>query len=60
MDILAALGLALVIEGLMLAVFAGTLDELMAVLRELGAARIRRIGLITAVAGAALYLVIRG
>lgn len=60
MDILAALGLALVIEGLMLAVFAGSLNELMAVLRQLGDSRIRQIGLITAVAGAALYLVIRG
>ncbi len=60
MDLLAALGLALVIEGLMLAIFAGTLNELMAVLRELGDSRIRVIGLATAVTGAALYLAIRG
>ncbi len=60
MDLIAALGLAFMIEGLTLAVFAGSLPELVATLRELGPRQLRYIGIATAAAGAALYLLIRG
>ncbi|MEM7670682.1 MAG: DUF2065 family protein [Pseudomonadota bacterium] len=60
MDLLAALGLVLVIEGLALAIFASSLPELMASMNELRSGGIRRIGLAMVALGAMAYLAVRG
>ncbi|MEM7508574.1 MAG: DUF2065 family protein [Pseudomonadota bacterium] len=60
MDLLAALGLVLVIEGLALAIFASSLPELMASMNELRSGGIRRVGLAMAALGALAYLAVRG
>jgi uncharacterized protein YjeT (DUF2065 family) len=60
MDLLAALGLVLVIEGLAAMIFASSLPELLAALDGMGARQMRIIGIIMAVSGSALYLLVRG
>jgi uncharacterized protein YjeT (DUF2065 family) len=60
MDLLAALGLVLVIEGLAAMIFASSLPELLAALDGMGARQIRIIGIFMAVSGSALYLLVRG
>lgn len=60
MDLLAALALVLVIEGLAAAIFASSLPELLAALRGLGARQMRTVGIVMAATGAVLYLLIRG
>lgn len=60
MDLLAALGLAMVLEGLALTVFAKSMPELLAELSAIGPERLRLAGVAALLAGGALYLVVRG
>ncbi len=60
MDLLAALALVLVFEGLAAMIFASSLPELLAALRGIGARQMRLIGIVMAVSGGVLYLMIRG
>lgn len=60
MDMLAALALVLVIEGLALAIFAGALPELLAAARATTEGTRRRFGIAMIVLGALGYLAIRG
>jgi uncharacterized protein YjeT (DUF2065 family) len=60
MDLLAALALVLVIEGLAATIFASSLPELLAALRGVGARQMRTVGIVMAATGAVLYLLIRG
>jgi uncharacterized protein YjeT (DUF2065 family) len=60
MDLLAALALVLVFEGLAAMIFASSLPELLAALRGIGARQMRLIGVVMAVSGGVVYLVIRG
>ncbi len=60
MDLLAALALVLVIEGLAAMIFASSLPELMAALEGIGARQMRVIGIVMAASGAVLYLLVRG
>lgn len=59
MDLLAALALVLVIEGLALAILARSLPELLASMGQIDPAAMRRLGIVLAVAGGAGYLLIR-
>lgn len=60
MDLLAALALVLVIEGLAVAIFAGSLPEMLAAMRVTTEAQRRVLGIVMVVCGAAAYLAIRG
>lgn len=60
MDLLAALALVLVIEGLAAMIFASSLPELLAALESVGARQMRVIGIVMAASGAVLYLLVRG
>jgi len=60
MDLIAALALVMVIEGLAAMIFASSLPELLAALRGLGAQQMRIVGFVMTVSGGALYLLIRG
>lgn len=60
MDLLAALALVLVFEGMAAMIFASSLPELLAALKGIGARQMRVIGLVMAVSGAGLYLLVRG
>ncbi len=60
MDLLAAIALVLVLEGLAAMIFAASLPELLAALKGIGARQMRTIGIVMTVSGAALYLLIRG
>ena len=60
MDLLAAIALVLVLEGLAAMIFAASLPELLAALKGIGARQMRIIGIVMTVSGAALYLLIRG
>lgn len=60
MDLLAALALVLVIEGLAAMIFAASLPELLAALEQVGARQMRLVGIVMAASGAVLYLLIRG
>jgi len=57
---LAALALVLVIEGLAVSVFAGSLPELLAAMRGTTETQRRTLGIVMVVCGAAAYLAIRG
>lgn len=59
MDLLAALALVVLIEGLALVVFARSVPELMAAMSEIDPARIRSMGMFCVVLGALGYLFIR-
>ncbi len=59
-DLLAALALMLVIEGLAAMIFASSLPELLAALRGVGERQMRMIGIAMAAAGVVLYLLVRG
>lgn len=59
MDLLAALALVLVLEGLALAVFARSVPQLVAEMERLGPSSLRRAGLVCIGLGTALYLLIR-
>ncbi len=60
MDLLAALALVLVLEGLAIAVFARSIPELLAEMERVDGASLRRIGVIAALIGTVLYLLVRG
>jgi uncharacterized protein YjeT (DUF2065 family) len=60
MDLLAALALVMVLEGLVIAVFARSLPELLAEIERMDGARLRLFGIATCALGAVLYIVIRG
>ena len=60
MDLLAALALVMVIEGLALAILAKSVPELMAEMERIAPDNIRRLGLVLVGAGVALYFVVRG
>lgn len=59
MDLLAALALVCIIEGLAIAMFSGSVPELIAAMRSVTPARMRAAGIVIAASGAALYLLIR-
>lgn len=59
MDLLAALALVLVIEGLALAILARSLPELLAEMDRIAPETMRKIGLGLALGGAAIYLLLR-
>jgi uncharacterized protein YjeT (DUF2065 family) len=60
MDLLAAIALVLVLEGLVLAIFARSVPALLAELERLDPGALRRTGILSIAAGAVLYLLIRG
>ena len=60
MDLIAALALVLLIEGLAAMIFASSLPELLAALKGIGARQMRTIGIVMAASGGALYLLLRG
>ena len=60
MDLLAALALVLVLEGLAVAVFARSIPEIMAEMQQMDAGRLRQAGIIAMLVGAVAYLLIRG
>ena len=60
MDLLAALALVLIIEGVAMAIFARSLPELMAAMAEFGPGELQRIGLICIGLGVIGYLSVRG
>jgi uncharacterized protein YjeT (DUF2065 family) len=49
-----------VFEGLAAMIFASSLPELLAALKGVGARQMRLIGIVMAVSGGALYLLVRG
>jgi uncharacterized protein YjeT (DUF2065 family) len=59
MDILAALALVLIFEGLAAMIFASSLPQLLAAMQGIGARQMRLIGIVMALSGAALYLLVR-
>jgi len=59
MDLLAALALVLVFEGTAAIVFAASMPELLAALRGIGPRQMRAVGIVMALSGAALYLLVR-
>lgn len=60
MDLLAALALVMVLEGLAMAVLARSVPQLLVELERLGPGSLRRIGLVCIGLGTALYLLVRG
>ena len=60
MDLLAALALVLLLEGLALAVLARSVPQLMAEFERLGPGSLRRAGLACVAFGTVLYLLVRG
>jgi uncharacterized protein YjeT (DUF2065 family) len=60
MDLLAAIGLVLILEGLALAIFARSMPALLTELQRLDPGALRRAGVLGIAAGAALYLLVRG
>ncbi|MEL6479169.1 MAG: DUF2065 family protein [Pseudomonadota bacterium] len=60
MDLLAALGLVLVIEGLALAIFASSLPDLLTTINDMKPSAVRRTGLIMVCLGALSYILVRG
>lgn len=59
MDLLAAIALVLILEGMALAVFARSLPQLLAEIERLGPGSLRRAGLVCIGLGTALYLMVR-
>ena len=59
MDLLAALGLVLILEGMALAIFARSMPQLLAEVERLGPGSLRRAGLVCIGLGTALYLMVR-
>ena len=60
MDLLAALALVLIFEGLAAMIFASSLPELLSALDGIGGRQMRVIGIAMALSGGALYLYVRG
>ncbi|MGF1553905.1 MAG: DUF2065 family protein [Paracoccaceae bacterium] len=59
MDLLAALALVMLIEGMTIAIFASSMPALLAMLEAMGEARRRRVGVALAALGAIGYLLVR-
>ena len=59
MDLIAALALVLIFEGLALAIFARSVPALLAEIERLDASTLRRAGVVSIVLGAAIYLIVR-
>jgi uncharacterized protein YjeT (DUF2065 family) len=59
MDLLAALALVLILEGLALAIFARSMPQLLAEIERLGPGSLRRAGLVCIGLGTALYIMVR-
>lgn len=59
MDLLAALALVLILEGLALAVFARSMPQLLAEIERLDPGFLRRAGLVCIALGTALYFLVR-
>lgn len=59
MDLLAALSLVLIFEGVAAMIFAASLPELLAAMQGIGARQMRALGIVMALSGAALYLLVR-
>ena len=59
MDLLAALALVLILEGLAMAIFARSVPHLLAEMERLGPGSLRRAGLVCIGLGTALYLLVR-
>lgn len=59
MDLLAAIALVLIFEGLAAMIFASSLPELLAAMQGIGARQMRLLGIVMALSGAALYLLVR-
>ncbi len=60
MDLLAAIAIVLVLEGLVLAIFARSLPALLAEIERLDPGSLRRAGIASMVVGSVLYLLVRG
>jgi uncharacterized protein YjeT (DUF2065 family) len=60
MDLIAALALMLILEGLALAVFARSVPALLAEMERLDPTALRRAGLVSIVVGTVVYLLVRG
>ncbi len=60
MDLIAALALMLILEGLVLAIFARSVPALLAEMERIDPRALRRAGVVSIVAGAAIYLLVRG
>ena len=60
MDLIAALALMLILEGLALAVFARSMPALLAEMERLEPRALRRAGLVGIAAGVVIYLLVRG
>ena len=60
MDLLAALALVMVLEGLAIAVFARSLPELMAEMQRVDGAQLRGFGIVVCILGVIFYVAIRG
>lgn len=59
MDLIAALALVMIIEGLALAVFARSIPQVLAEIDQINPNVLRKLGVIGVLAGAALYLWVR-
>jgi len=59
MDLLAAIALVLIFEGMAAMTFASSLPELLAAIEGIGARQMRLIGIVMALCGSALYLLVR-
>ena len=59
MDLIAALALVLVIEGMVLAVFASSAPAILALMAELDPDGLRRAGIVSVLLGAVVYLLVR-
>ena len=59
MDLLAAVSLVLIFEGVAAIIFAASLPELLAAIEGIGSRQMRLIGIVMAPSGAALYLLVR-
>lgn len=59
-DLIAALALVLVLEGLALVMLARSLPELLATLEAMDGEAMRRIGFVMLASGAVVYLIVRG
>ena len=59
MDLLAALGLVMVIEGLALAIFAKSVPQLLQEMEQIGPSTLRRLGIVSVILGMVIYLSIR-
>lgn len=59
MDLLAAIALLLIFEGLVLAIFASSMPQLLAEIERLGPASLRRAGLVSIAIGMLIYFAVR-